>query len=181
MTGPVMEIMLVPGARLLVLVLCLVVLAGVLLKRLRGRTLIGALVALLVIAAAGSLVARSARPHRWTTHVVEFTNTQTQRVTETVVEAVTDSVDGLTEQITKSAHQLTAPARRAPWLGQGWRLHRSGWGMIVSAAALGVMIFLAYLFLDSGTRGQFTWPLRIFAVAAFVGICILLVTLQPGF
>lgn len=52
---------------------------------------------------------------------------------------------------------------------------------IVSAIALAAMIYLAYLFLDAGTRGQFTWPLRIFSVVAFVGICIFLVLYGRGF
>ncbi|MFQ5490069.1 MAG: hypothetical protein ACE5GE_05040, partial [Phycisphaerae bacterium] len=51
----------------------------------------------------------------------------------------------------------------------------------VSALALGVMVYLAYLFVDAGTRGQFTWRLRFFSVAAFVGICALLVNLAPQF
>ena len=61
------------------------------------------------------------------------------------------------------------PARLAPH----WTL--------VSAIALAAMVYLAYLFLDAGTRGQFTWPLRIFSVVAFVGICIFLVLYGRGF
>lgn len=52
---------------------------------------------------------------------------------------------------------------------------------IVSAIALAAMVYLAYLFLDAGTRGQFTWPLRVFSVVAFVGICVLLVLYGRGF
>ena len=181
MTVPLMEMVLASGARRFLLFLFVVVLLGVLLKRLRGRTVVGAVLALLVIAAAWSLVARSAQPHRWTTRLVNFTNAQTRQVTETVVETVTDSVDGLAEHVTVSAHEITAPARRAPWLGQCWSLPRSGLWMAICAATLAAMIFLAYLFLDSGTRGQFTWPLRIFAVVAFVGLCVMLVVLRPGF
>jgi hypothetical protein len=51
---------------------------------------------------------------------------------------------------------------------------------IVSGIALAAMIYLAYLFLDAGTRGQFTWPLRVFSVVAFVGICVLLVLYGRG-
>lgn len=52
---------------------------------------------------------------------------------------------------------------------------------LVSAITLAAMIYLAYLFLDAGTRGQFTWPLRVFSVVAFVGICIFLVLYGRGF
>ncbi|MHC4609875.1 MAG: hypothetical protein ACYS7M_05960 [Planctomycetota bacterium] len=71
---------------------------------------------------------------------------------------------------------LTPGARRAAPraipAARGWL----GWSVplpwaILASAALAAMIFLAYLFLDSGTRGHFTWPLRIFAVVAFVGLC----------
>ncbi|HUU82713.1 MAG TPA: hypothetical protein VM243_04335 [Phycisphaerae bacterium] len=52
---------------------------------------------------------------------------------------------------------------------------------LVSGLALAAMIYLAYLFVDSGTRGHFTWPLRIFSVLAFVAICVFLVFYGRGF
>ena len=41
----------------------------------------------------------------------------------------------------------------------------------VSLVLLSILVYLAYLFVDTGTRGHFTWTLRIATVAAFVGIC----------
>ena len=41
----------------------------------------------------------------------------------------------------------------------------------VSLVILSILVYLAYLFVDTGTRGHFTWTLRIATVAAFVGIC----------
>ncbi|MCP4247722.1 MAG: hypothetical protein GY778_11795 [bacterium] len=55
------------------------------------------------------------------------------------------------------------------------QVERPGIRAVLAAVVLAAMIFLAYLFLDSGTRGQFTWPLRIFSALAFVGICVALV------
>jgi predicted RecB family endonuclease len=42
---------------------------------------------------------------------------------------------------------------------------------LLSALALGMMVYLAFVFVDTVARGQFTWTLRIAAVLAFVGIC----------
>ncbi len=67
-----------------------------------------------------------------------------------------------------------APPKPRRVTGPSW-----GW-MAVSVAALGVMIFLAYLFLDADTRGQFTWTLRIFSVAAFAAVCVSIVLLRPA-
>lgn len=41
-------------------------------------------------------------------------------------------------------------------------------GMLVMAFALAAFLFVGYLFLDAGTRGQFTWPLRLVSLVAFV-------------
>ncbi len=42
------------------------------------------------------------------------------------------------------------------------------------AGFLVVFIALAYLFVDAGTHGRYTWPLRITAVAGFGGVCLFL-------
>jgi len=99
--------------------------------------------------------------------------------------ATPGSVGGHPPPVTPRATTAPAPMppnpARAPWT-PGWL---SGafylpWA-ILSAVALAAMIYLAYLFLDSGTRGHFTWPLRIFAVLAFVGICLALTLARRGF
>lgn len=41
-------------------------------------------------------------------------------------------------------------------------------GMLVMAFALAAFLFVGYLFLDAGTRGQFTWPLRLVSLVAFI-------------
>ncbi|MCH7813261.1 MAG: hypothetical protein IID40_04490 [Planctomycetes bacterium] len=90
--------------------------------------------------------------------------------------------------------QVTAPptplAETAPWPPGRPRtmphdrtrvqVERPGIRTVLAAVVLAVMIFLAYLFLDSGTRGQFTWPLRIFSALAFVGICVALALFGHG-
>ncbi len=66
--------------------------------------------------------------------------------------------------------RLPAPARAprdAAWLSPMLPLPWS----VISAVALVAMIYLGYLFLDAGTRGQFTGLLRLFAVVAFAAIC----------
>jgi len=45
-------------------------------------------------------------------------------------------------------------------------------GMAVVALAVIAMLYVGYLFLDAGTRGQFTWLLRFTSVVAFAVICI---------
>lgn len=42
---------------------------------------------------------------------------------------------------------------------------------LLTGGALALLVALAYLFLDAGTRGRYTWPLRIGAVAMFSGLC----------
>ena len=41
--------------------------------------------------------------------------------------------------------------------------HGIGWWLLSATAVIG-FIFVAYVFLDAGTRGQFTWPLRILSL-----------------
>lgn len=40
------------------------------------------------------------------------------------------------------------------------------WSLIF-AAAIGAFLYIGYLFLDAGTRGQFTWSLRLLSLVAF--------------
>ncbi len=47
-------------------------------------------------------------------------------------------------------------------------------GQVAGAGVLGALILLAYLFVDAGAHGRYTWPLRIGTAAAFVAVCILL-------
>jgi len=50
-----------------------------------------------------------------------------------------------------------------------WPVHRSRLlAFLVSATLLAAFLFLGYLFLDGGTRGQFTWSLRITALIVFL-------------
>ena len=44
-------------------------------------------------------------------------------------------------------------------------------GTLLSMFALCILLYLAYVFVDTGTRGHFTWTLRVAAALAFVGIC----------
>lgn len=56
---------------------------------------------------------------------------------------------------------------------------RSWLKRILSFGAVGLFLFLTYLFFDSGTRGQFTWPLRFLSVLAFIGICVTIASIGP--
>lgn len=73
-----------------------------------------------------------------------------------------DIAQGVKEQFFEKAAPLIEKV--AP---RGRRLAMTG----VSLAALGILVFLAYVFVDTGTRGHFTWTLRFLTVTAFVGIC----------
>lgn len=53
------------------------------------------------------------------------------------------------------------------------------WTAILGGAII-LFLYLAYLFLDAGTRGHFTWQLRIISVVAFVGICVAIAALRGG-
>ena len=65
--------------------------------------------------------------------------------------------------------RIDVPRSAAPRYGKSG----NSWAKrILSFGAVGLFIFLTYLFLDSGTRGHFTWPLRILTIIAFVGICV---------
>ncbi|MFQ5411727.1 MAG: hypothetical protein ACE5EC_05500 [Phycisphaerae bacterium] len=57
---------------------------------------------------------------------------------------------------------------------------RGSWlSRIASGGAVAVLITLAYLFLDAGTRGRYTWPLRFGSIVIFAGFCVLLWRLRP--
>jgi hypothetical protein len=51
---------------------------------------------------------------------------------------------------------------------------------LVMGAAIAIFLYLAYLFLDAGTRGHFTWQLRIISVLAFVAVCVAIAALRDG-
>lgn len=53
-------------------------------------------------------------------------------------------------------------------------------GIILLAGAILVLLYLGYVFLDAGTRGQFTWQLRIISVLALIGFCAAIVALRRG-
>ena len=53
-------------------------------------------------------------------------------------------------------------------------------GTVLLAGAILVLLYLGYIFLDAGTRGQFTWQLRIISVLAFIGFCAAIVALRRG-
>ena len=61
---------------------------------------------------------------------------------------------------------LTTDQRRSPALG--WSGH------LMSGAALAMFLVFAYMFLDAGAHGRYTWPLRIGAIAMFFGLCFVL-------
>lgn len=54
-------------------------------------------------------------------------------------------------------------ARADPWVSQ-----------VIAGVGLALLLVLAYLFLDAGSRGRYAWPLRIGSVALFGGLCLVL-------
>lgn len=54
-------------------------------------------------------------------------------------------------------------------------------GQVIAAAALSLLLVLSYLFLDAGTRGKYTWPLRFASMAVFAGLCVALWRMGPLF
>ena len=51
---------------------------------------------------------------------------------------------------------------------------------LLKGVAIAAFLYLSYLFLDAGTRGHFTWQLRVISVLAFVGICVAIAALRGG-
>ncbi len=51
------------------------------------------------------------------------------------------------------------------------------WGLL-TAVEIAAFLMLGYVFLDSATRGQFTWPLRIASAVAFAGIYVAMSSLR---
>ena len=48
------------------------------------------------------------------------------------------------------------------------------------AFAIGALLYLGYILLDAGTRGHFTWSLRIVSVVTFAALCLALSILRHG-
>ncbi len=62
------------------------------------------------------------------------------------------------------------------------RQHVAKEGLLQRAGAMGVMgvlIWFAYLFLNSGTRGHFVWKLRAGSVVGFTAVCLAIHYFQP--
>ena len=51
-------------------------------------------------------------------------------------------------------------------------------GFAVAALIAVAFLYIGYLFLDAGTRGQFSWTLRIASIVAFGVICALVALLR---
>ncbi len=49
---------------------------------------------------------------------------------------------------------------------------------LLTALSIGAFLAVGYVFLDAGTRGQFTWSLRIASVVAFAAICVAISALR---
>jgi hypothetical protein len=60
-------------------------------------------------------------------------------------------------------------------------IHRGGlvWN-ILTAFSIAALLFVGYVFLDAGTRGQFTWSLRILSVMVLAGIFLAMAALHVG-
>ncbi len=92
------------------------------------------------------------------------------------------AVDGRGEMTVAIAHDhgtarvTTLTERRLPGL-----LHRFSprvvWS-VITACAIAALMFVGYIALDAGTRGHFTWPLRVLTVLCFGAIITTVVALR---
>jgi 4-amino-4-deoxy-L-arabinose transferase-like glycosyltransferase len=88
------------------------------------------------------------------------------------VEALTVEADGKTSS-TSRVRIVGGPAGRPDLPADVW-VNRA-----TILAALVVMILLAYVFIDAGRRGRYTWPLRVGSAAVFALLCVLMGKLGP--
>ena len=102
-------------------------------------------------------------------------------VTDEAVPSVLDREDELLKFLYE--HTTSAPQSQAPIPVNGSpssksRAPRTYRGMSIGIAGIAVgglivvaFLYIGYLFLDAGTRGQFTWTLRIISIIGFFSIC----------
>ena len=51
---------------------------------------------------------------------------------------------------------------------------------VLTAFAIGALLYLGYLLLDASTRGQFTWSLRLASLLTFAALCAAMSVLRHG-
>ena len=96
---------------------------------------------------------------------------ETELSSKHVAHEVRSASRHLTREPRSTARRLRSEVRRSARGFRGWVRGYSGeglGGMLVMAFALAAFLFVGYVFLDAGTRGQFTWSLRLVSLLAFV-------------
>ena len=53
-------------------------------------------------------------------------------------------------------------------------------GTVLTALAIAAFLYVGYVFLDAGTRGHFTWSLRLVSIVVFAAICAMMAALRHG-
>ena len=161
-----------------------VVIAAVM-KNKRGRSskpssAAGTILTTIVALSAAGLLAGLLLPIARRSHVAQPFVTISHDSGSVAISAGSEETTVFSEQRTTSEAPDPVPARlesdRQDRKAEG---HGSWLSRIASGGAVAILITLAYLFLDAGTRGRYTWPLRFGSIAVFAGFCVLLWRLRP--
>jgi hypothetical protein len=81
-------------------------------------------------------------------------------------------VTGLKSAVRDHAHKLRLKAGKLRGDGVPWT--------ILTALAVAAFLYVGYVFLDAGTRGHFTWSLRLVSIVVFAAICAMMAALRHG-
>lgn len=129
---------------------------------------------------AAGLVAALFYPAARRSRIAETHVTVSRETGSVAVSAGTEETIALSEELPDVEVREPAPAHMKSDRQDREVEGRGTWmSRIVTGGAVAVLITLAYLFLDSGTRGRYTWPLRFGSIVVFAGFCVLLWRLGP--
>ena len=168
---------------ILVAVVIVAVVIAAVMKNKRGpsskpRSASGTILTVIVALSAAGLLAGLLLPVARRSHVTQTHVTVSREIGSVAVSTGTEEMAVSSERIATSEAPAPTPpeSNRQDSEAEG----RGTWlSRIANSGAVAVLITLAYLFLDAGTRGRYTWPLRFGSIAVFAGFCVLLWRLRP--
>ena len=85
-------------------------------------------------------------------------------------QTIVTNQDGTVIAISQTSESRAPPTRRGTFAGIV--------GFAVAGLIVVAFLYIGYLFLDAGTRGQFSWTLRIASIVAFGVICAVVALLR---
>ena len=85
-------------------------------------------------------------------------------------QTIVTNQDGTVIAISQTSESRAPPTRRGTFAGIV--------GFAVAGLIVVAFLYIGYLFLDAGTRGQFSWTLRIASIVAFGAICAVVALLR---